>query len=259
MKPSSPTTPAPASPVAEVGFAQSCADPNFPTETPTAMDEGSCSVAGSGGVETWQNEAKNDFCASASGAPTATTIADLVALQAKVQQIPNINFGNTRQHPLTAKAGPIQNRAPLVALGEGSLVQLQGFVKVARPEGAESVNCGKQVPNQDAFHDIHISIVSNVGDEECSGVVVEMTPHHRPPAWTADLVNQVAASKLRVRVTGQRIFDSSHTPCINGSPISGDPSRVSLWEVHPIYRFEVCPQGDCADGGWVALEAWKNS
>src|ERR1022692_1931191 len=32
--------------------------------------------------------------------------------------------------------------------------------------------------------------------------------------------------------------------------------RASLWEVHPIYKFEVCPNGTCADGGWKTLEDW---
>jgi hypothetical protein len=227
------------------------------------MDGTSCSVSGNGGAETWQNDAKNNFCATGSDAnpasPTSTSIPELMALQTKVQQIPNINFGNPRQHPLTNKAGPVQNRAPLVALGEGSLVQLQGYVKIARQEGAESVNCGSNVPNDSAYHDIHISIVLSSADNECSGVVVEMTPHHRPDAWTAPLVNEVAAAGLLVRVTGQRMFDSSHTPCMNGSPVKGDPARISLWEIHPIYQFEVCPQGNCTSGGWVPLEAWNNS
>lgn len=248
---------------AETGFAQLCTNPHYPTDSPTVMDSTSCSVSGNGGAETWQNEAKNNFCAPGlaadPGSSISTSIPELTALQGKVQQISGINFGNTRQHPLTSKAGPIQNRAPLIALGEGSMVQLQGYVKIARQEGAESVNCGSHVPNQSAYHDIHISIVQNSSDQECSGVVVEMTPHYRPATWTAALVNEVAAAGLLVRVTGQRMFDSSHSPCINGSPVAGDPARISLWELHPIYEFEVCPQGDCTSGGWVPLEVWKKS
>jgi hypothetical protein len=257
--PTAATAPAPTAIVAATdgGFAQTCSTPFFPTDTPTAMDSTSCSVSGNGGAETWQNEAKNNFCPSGEPAsPTVTSLPELVALQAKAEQIPNINFGNTRSHPLTSKAGPVQNRAPLVAIGEGSLVQLLGYVKIARQEEAESVNCGKNVPDAPAYHDIHISIVLSSADQECSGVVVEMTPHHRPEQWTAELVNEVATAGLLVRVTGQRMFDSSHTPCQNGSPIKGDPARISLWEIHPIYKFDVCPQGNCTSGGWVPLEAW---
>jgi hypothetical protein len=252
----------PAVETTEPGFAQVCTNPNFPVDTPSPIDETSCSVAGNGGAETWQNEAKNNFCAtgpSDPAVPTLTKLSDFVALQEKVQQIPGINFGNRFTHPLTSKAGPIQKRAPLVALGEGELVQLIGFVRIARKESAESVNCGSNVPDQDAYHDIHISIVLHPADPECAGVIAEMTPHHRPSEWNLNHVNEVAAAQLLVRVTGQRMFDSSHTPCISGSPVSGDPARISLWEVHPIYMFEVCPQGNCASGGWIPLEAWKKS
>jgi hypothetical protein len=65
-----------------------------------------------------------------------------------------------------------------------------------------------------------------------------------------------AGCPRRLLFTGQWMFDSSHTPCVNGSPIKGDPARISLWEVHPIYKFEVCPQGNCTSVGWVPLEAW---
>ncbi|PYV77123.1 MAG: hypothetical protein DMG97_02480, partial [Acidobacteria bacterium] len=143
----------------EAGFAQTCENPHFPTDVATAMDGTSCPVSGNGGKETWQNEAKNNFCATGSASspetPVTTSLAELVTLQNKAQQIPGINFGNARDHPLTSKAGPVQDRSQLVALGEGTLVQLLGFVKTARQEGKESVNCGSNVTDDPAFHDIH--------------------------------------------------------------------------------------------------------
>ena len=257
MKTAQPTPPTPP-PVptgvaAQASFAQQCSNPHFPTDVSTAMDDEACGIAGSGGKETWQNEAKNNYCAPDPAEPT--TFANLISLQQEAQK-QNLNFGNPRQHPLTSNAGPVTDRAPLAALGEGKQVVLQGFVKLARQEGAESVNCGKNVPDNPVDHDIHVSIVPNATDAECAGVVVEMTPHHRPAAWTAALVNQVAHKGLLVQVTGQQMFDSSHSPCINGTAVQGDPSRVSLWEIHPIYKFEVCPSGNCSTGGWIPLESW---
>lgn len=249
------TTPSPSA--QQASFTQSCSAPHFPSSTATVMDDSSCGIAGSGGAETTQNEAKNNFCAP--DLPKPASLQDMIALQTKVQQDSSISFGNTRSHPLSNQAGPQQNRAPLVALGEGDEVVIQGYVLIARQEGAESVNCGTKVPNQPAYHDIHISLVQNPGDAECSGIVVEMTPHHRPAAWTPALVNEAASAKVLVRVTGQRMFDSSHTPCTNGTAVQGDPKRSSLWEVHPIYKFEVCPQGDCSSGGWVPLEQWQTN
>jgi hypothetical protein len=236
------------------GFSQFCTIPHFPPDSePTSIDETGCTVTGNGGAETWQNEAKNNFCAT--GPVKPITIAEMIGLQGKVQQDSSIPFGNPHNHPLTATAGPATNRKPLQAAGEGTIVSLEGFVKLARQEGAESVNCGSNVGNIPGNHDIHISIVDSPEAEECSGVVAEMVPHHRPESWTPANVNEVAKANLRVRVTGQLMFDSSHTPCRNGTSIAGDPKRSSLWEVHPIYEFDVCPEGNCTGGtGWVPLE-----
>jgi len=50
------------------------------------------------------------------------------------------------------------------------------------------------------------------------------------------------------------MFDSSHTLCISGKEVKGDPARTSLWKLHPIYKFGVCGQGNCSsDTGWVSL------
>lgn len=241
-------------------FEASCDGPAFPGES-TVMDGTGCPSSGNGGAETAQNEEKNNFCAS--GTPQAVTIKDLGQLQRAVQQAGDIPFGNPSNHPLSDTAGPATDRSGLTSigdngLGEGTQVTLVGYVKIARQEGAESVNCGKSVPNSADYHDIHISIVSTPQSTECSGIVAEMIPHHRPDSWTADIVNQVSAAKLQVRLTGNLMFDSSHTPCQKGAPIKGDPSRSSLWEVHPIYKFEVCTNGMCADEpGWVDLADWK--
>lgn len=235
---------------------QTCPAPQFPQVAATAIDA-VCGLAGSGGKETNQNKAKNNFCATGPANPIA--VSDMVALQQKVQANKGINFGDPDAHPLSSKPGPAINRKPLVALGEGNEVALQGYVVIARQEGAESVNCGisKTVPDEPAYHDIHINIVdAATNTDECSGVVVEMIPHHRPASWTAENVLSVAAKHLLVRVTGQLMFDSSHTPCVNGAVSNDDPKRASLWEIHPIYKFEVCPTGACANGGWESLQDW---
>jgi hypothetical protein len=184
----------------------------------------------------------------------------MIKLQQTVQSNKTINFGNDRDHPLSNAPGPATDRKPLQALGEGSLRRLQGFVFTARQEGEESVNCGKNVPNNPLFHDIHISIVdaaTATHGDECVAVVAEMIAHHRPDSWTAAAVQQVAVKHRPVRVTGQLFFDSSHTPCQNSKEVPGDPRRSSLWEIHPIYQFDVCNTDPCtSDANWLPLDTW---
>ena len=240
-------------------FKPVCATPSYPAPAPKkglGIDS-QCGLSGAGtGPEGVQDSVKNNFCAK--GIPQKITIDYLKGLQAKVEKNPAINFGNENKG--ARKKGPTTNRAPLKRLGEGKLVTLQAYVLIARQEGAESVNCGKNVPNDPLFHDIHISLVSSTDiDNECSGVVAEMSPHHRPDSWTHVNVEKVARQKLPVRVTGQLYFDSSHFPCSNGEGAgAGNPKRISLWEIHPIYKFEVCTAECDGTGKWLTLDEWAN-
>jgi len=238
-------------------FKPVCTSPSYPTPAPARSPDidAQCGLAGSGiGPEGQQNMAKNNFCAP--GTSQAITIDDLTNLQAQVEKNPAINFGNENKG--TRKKGPTTNRAPLRKLGEGKLVTLKAFVLIARQEGGESVNCGKNVTDAALFHDIHISLVASTDvTSECSGVVAEMSPHHRPDAWSHANVEKVSQAKLPVRVTGHLYFDSSHFPCANGQGAGeGNPKRVSLWEIHPIYKFEVCTANCNEAGTWVALDEW---
>jgi len=238
-----------------------CTTPDFPEPTALSIDT-QCGNEGNGGKEGEQNSVKNNFCPS-SETPSDVTIGAFQQLQKDVGANSSINFGSS---------GPTTDRSPLKILGEGKLVTLKAFVLKARQEGAESVNCKGHLLNEtdktDFYHDIHISFVddankSQSGDtkaisdkKECTGIVAEMSPHHRPDNWTADNVNRVATAQALVRITGQQFFDSSHVPCSNGAPVGSNPKRISLWEIHPIYKFEVCT-GDCAGAGqWVSLDEW---
>jgi len=242
-----------------VKFKPTCASPSYPAPPPSKSPgiDAQCGLSGAGsGPEGQQDSVKNNFCAK--GTPRAITIDYLKGLQAQVEKNPSINFGSENKG--TRKKGPTTNRAPLRRLGEGKLVTIRAFVLIARQEGAESVNCEKNVPDEALFHDIHISLVESTDiDDECSGVVAEMSPHHRPDSWNHANVEKVAREKLPVRVTGQLYFDSSHFPCSNGQGAGeGNPKRISLWEIHPIYKFEVCTADCDAAGKWVNLDEWAN-
>jgi hypothetical protein len=246
-------------------FKPACAQPSLPGKA-VGIDS-RCGIQGAGGKEADQNMAKNNFCAP--GAPGSLTFTKLATLQSDVAQNNKINFGDLDNPGVH---GPTADRTPLKDLGEGNLVQLSAFVLAAKQEGGETVNCKTTFdnePQKDLFHDIHISLVetkdlvspANKAQEaanECQGVVAEMIPHFRPPEWTAANVNKVAKEHLPVRVTGQLFFDSSHMPCASGKPVRSNPKRISLWEIHPIYKFEVCTANCDAASTWLSLEEWVN-
>ncbi|MBI3698230.1 MAG: hypothetical protein HY238_25760 [Acidobacteria bacterium] len=245
-------------------FTQECSNAHYPSPAPSQSlgIDAQCVVQGSGGDEDHQNRAKNNFCAT--GSPQPITLQRLKDLQKKVEDDTSIDYGDKIMPPRT-KAGPTIERGPLHSLGEGRQVTFTGFVLKARQEGKESVNCGKNVSNTPLFHDIHISLVETANTKsECSGFVAEMSPHHRPAQWTAANINMAAKKskgmkqKPQVRVTGHLFFDSSHRPCQGGQKVGSNPQRVSLWEIHPIYKFEVCGVGNCdaAEDKWLPLDEW---
>jgi hypothetical protein len=237
---------------------EKCSHPQFPSAQKTAIDD-RCGIDGTGtGADATQDSIKNNFCAP--GPANPITFDDLQQLQAAVEANKSINFGNQDEHPLSTTPGPTTDRTPLTQLGEGQLRVIEGYVMIARQEGAETVNCSKDVPNQPVYHDIHISLVpdeQSIHGDECEAVVVEMSPHHRPSDWTAANVEWVSSKHARVRVTGQLFFDSSHSPCNGGGRNDSDPARFSLWEIHPIYKFEVCTATDCSTAAnWLSLHQW---
>jgi hypothetical protein len=244
-------------------FDQTCPTPQFPSATALGIDS-KCGTSGTGEkADATQDQKKNNFCAT--GPMRPISFDELQSLQASVEANKKINFGNPMggKAPLSSKPGATTDRKPLDALGEGQLRSIEGFILIARQEGPESVNCGAEFPKgkaNDAFHDIHISLVkdeeSTHGDE-CESVVVEMSPHHRPELWSAASLKKVAGKHARVRATGQLFFDSSHTRCVDGARVGSDPARFTNWEIHPIYKFEVCQSGDCTVAkNWLSLEDW---
>jgi hypothetical protein len=187
-----------------------------------------------------QNKAKNNFCAS--GDPAWVTRLSFVKLQAAAVKA-GVTFGSASQVP--ADRSLLQNiykTSEGATIGEGSKVRLVAFIDKAHYSdvtSGESVNCGEKGVEQ---NDIHIPTVQAAGDDECTSVTAEMSPHSRPAGWTPDALNQVTAP---VRITGQLFFDGSHRPCTAGHP--QNPKRISLFEIHPVYSIDVCSGTTLAD------------
>jgi len=221
---------------------QQCGPEGDPSQSPAPADR----VAA-------QNRAKNNFCAGADVA--LATLLTFNRLE-KAAEASGVAFGDRETLPA--------DRSPLMGLyttsegdnlGEGSVVVFVGFLVKAKTEpGGESVNCGVTGAETNDFH-IELSS-SRQPSSRCNVVVAEMSPHFRPEGW-----NVKALNKLRkpVRVTGQLFFDASHKACKNGQPLPQQPVRNSLWEIHPVYGFDVCANSSLSacrfddDAVWTAL------
>lgn len=194
-----------------------------------------------------QDLAKNNFCAS--GKTVTLTFADYAPLQAAAEKILGPHYSppadRTKLRDLVTLHG--------TRVGEGDVVRLVAYVDRARysdVEKGESVNCHL---TGDSNSDVHIPLIQNKGDDECTSVTAEISPHFRPAAWTATNLNNLT---VPVRVTGQLFFDGSHKPCMPGKV--ENPKRQSVWEIHPVYAVDVCKVANhcdpANDRNWIPLD-----
>ena len=216
-----------------------------------------------------QNRAKTNYCAT--GAPQKVEIADFVTLQ-KAVDTAGIEYGNSHR----GEHGPPDDRKPLTTLPgtlkEGSVVSMVAFMvdphyspKQASQAG-ESVNCHRK---GHANADIHLNLSdgpveltkTNKVAELCKTVSAEIIPHYRPAFLEVDQL--VLAQDFPVKITGQLFFDGSHKPCTGSRVKAGDPARISVWEIHPVYKIEVCSDRDLGacdpndTSKWTTLAKWK--
>ena len=215
--------------------------------------DSSCGLNGDGkGGSALQNQTKNNFCAGNSYQPI--TQSDLLSKQQKVAALPGYSDWSPENMP--------SSRADFISLGEGTAVQFVGYVLEAHYAdltSGESVNC--YVKDDEASNDIHIALVPATGlTDECQSNSAEMTPHYRPAAWTVANLEKVGHTTL-VRVSGQLMYDADHKICGEQGFVAHDnPSRMSGWEIHPVYAFDVCvkqAEGSCSE--WQALSDWAAS
>ena len=136
---------------------------------------------------------------------------------------------------------------------------MSAYVVKARDEGSESVNCG----GNDGT-DIHVSVGPKTPNpSEYDGIVAEMIPQvPRPAGWNTTTLNRLVGKQ--VLIVGGLSYDNEHF--VNNDPThpkGGQPKRFSLWEIHPITAFFVCPAGDGCDpanaADWQTLTAWATA
>lgn len=124
---------------------------------------------------------------------------------------------------------------------EGNPVSVEGYLASSRQEGPESPNCHGA---DSTFKDFHIWLTKNAGEDRSQSIVVEMTPALRAqhPKWTTRLLGRIARENNRVRISGWLLLDPEH-------PDQVGKTRGTIWEIHPIMRFEVEQ-----NGVWILLD-----
>lgn len=196
-----------------------------------------------------QDKTKNNFCAGEDYQDI--TRQDLIGKQNEVAALPGYTSWEGEDIPA--------DRSVFVKVGEGTAVRFTGYVfeaKYADLSSGESVNCS--IKEDTASNDIHIALVeqANVTDS-CQSITAEMSPHDRPTIWTAENITKVG-KKTMVRVSGALMYDASHKICGEpGFSPTDNPHRVSGWEIHPVYAFEVCAnQSGTTCSQWQPLSDW---
>ena len=231
------------SPARGAAFHANC---QMPFSTQARHIDGVCDTSGKATTvkKRRANAAKNYFCAK--GPAALVTQVTFRKLQEAVKGIPNVPFGAHGRLPsVRRQLHDILTTTEGDVIGEGTLVKYVGYVLEAHTtneDTGESCNC-YELGAED--NDIHITLGAGVSSSLCNGFTAEMSPHHRPSGWTADALN--ATHGHPVRITGPLFFDSEHASCKNGKRQGSNPSRNSLWEIHPVYSCEVCKHASKSD------------
>src|SRR5437588_243712 len=175
------------------------------------------------------NRAKN--VDSVSGSPETMTFSDMQALP---DPVAGFAIGDPRDK--------------LTALGEGKVITVEAWALVARKGGGESCNC-KLLSVADT--DNHIVLIDpsvknpTLVKNEPNSETAEFTPRVRldhPNLARAKLQPLITAGggKLKVRITGQLMFDSEHS-------LGGHLKRKNNWEVHPVTGLKYCKKKTCSE------------
>lgn len=154
----------------------------------------------------------------------------------------------------------------LAALGEGQIVSLVGYLYPSKPEGAESSNCKLEGDETEVDFHLYVGFDADVANDLRAGkefngaqkkdlnrksVIVEMTPHYRAefqPKWTFKRIGDLTGRQIKA--VGQLMIDNEHNiasqNCGRSDAKMASCWRASVWELHPVTEFYVCPTNNCA-------------
>jgi hypothetical protein len=125
------------------------------------------------------------------------------------------------------------------AVSEAKGIRVTGSFINVREEGNESCN-----GNDSSYHDFHLWIADSSGKGESGSIIAEATPFWKEqfPKWQLSTLENLANSHTPVRISGWIMWDEDHPEYVGSS-------RASLWEIHPMTKFEYFN-----GTSWVALQ-----
>jgi hypothetical protein len=239
-----------------IPFSPPCALPFDEIAMEHPIDE-DCGPEGSARNEgqVGQNVNKNDFCAP--GPPALVTRRSFIRLQEEVDEL------GIQGTPADRSAlRELYTTSEGVMIGEGSQVHFAGFILEAHysnVSSGESVNCKRRGRSNNDIHVIVDDRSSTAPANFCRTITAEVSPHFRPEDWETGVLNDLRGRPLRI--TGNLFYDGIHDPCRPGRRAS--PARISSWEIHPVYRIDVCRDtrlSRCSaddDSVWIPLSEFR--
>lgn len=156
-----------------------------------------------------------------------------------------------------------EDRSALKGAGEGTVYRTVADMTDIRWGSQESCNCKLWLAKDTDNHMILIDqkVINDsvtTGDKwEQHSFTAEFTPRAKKGhsdfrvSVVDKLIKDSSRKRLKVRLTGTLMFDDYHEvhPLANG--------RETNWELHPVWRFEYCPNTKCtleSDTGWKKLK-----
>jgi hypothetical protein len=120
------------------------------------------------------------------------------------------------------------------AVSEMLGVRTTGFLIASKEEGPESCN-----GNSPLYVDFHLWIADSAGKNKAQALIAEATPYWKEqfPKWVINTFDSLAIKKVPVRISGWIMWDEDH-------PDDLGKFRGSLWEIHPMTKFEVYDAGN---------------
>jgi hypothetical protein len=216
-----------------------------------------CGIEGAGDTDAkkLESRAKNNYCAT--GTPALVTFLSFTKLQ-QATEAAGFELGDDR-----SGAQGVHTTTEGATIGEGSVVTFSAFViraDTANKKGGELVNCNK---GGDARNDLHIHLAPTTSKSKanfCRAVGAEMSPHLRPEDWTG---GNLTLPQVPMRFTGQLFYDTSHRkPICPAAAKDKASARASAWEIHPVYRVDVCKNTTISgcnpmdDSKWIPFKTW---